>query len=93
MKAAPSVVEKLRLLGLTDRLAEMVSKAAIVSHPKGNRRYHFWVFDVEGDCVLHMTDMRNTPVPSEQVTCEGCKGSGCSTCAGTGNIRVVTKVV
>jgi hypothetical protein len=85
--------------GLLDRLDEVIGRAAIVTHPDGNRRYHEWIFDVRGATVERATRIRRAD-GEEFVVWEECPecagdpdlddGSGmkCSACGGVGEVRV-----
>jgi hypothetical protein len=59
MKMSEEVIKLLEGAGLLDRLDAVLSKSAIVTHPKGNRRYHHWVFEVVDGNVVSIWDTRN----------------------------------
>lgn len=43
-------------------LMEMVASAAVVTHPKGNRRYHDWVFKIEDETVTDISPFEKRTV-------------------------------
>lgn len=88
---APNVKESLQRYGIESRVPEMLSLAAIVTHPKGNRRYHNFVFDVQGNQLVAVTDLRGESFLVIE-ECQGCKGTGCTICAGTGEVKVIRRV-
>ena len=98
---APGVKESLNRFGLGDRVVDILGKAAIVSHPRGNRRYHNWVFNLQGNTLTSVADIR-APVASKPQNrkngqkptfvvweeCVNCSGPGCPACGGKGEVKV-----
>jgi len=55
--------------GITpDRLHDMLARAARITHEKGNRRYHEYLFNVEGNVLYSVHKMRT--VADELITLE-----------------------
>lgn len=83
-----------------DQVEDMVAKAALVKHSRGNRRYHDWVFDVrkekESTVVVRMSRL-HSPVkivskPGYPVlfeVCPDCDSDGCKECGWTGELEIV----
>lgn len=104
-RIAPSVLRFADKVGITPKkLEDMVSAAALVSHPEGNRRFHNWLFKVENGTVRFMTPIAPstdsssiglTPLgPNEFLVyeeCEECDGDGCEGCNFEGTIPVVRR--
>jgi hypothetical protein len=75
-----------------EELGEMVNRAAITTHERGNRRYHDWVFNVEVGVVRNMTKatMAHFNVPGRTMdltvedVCPYCDGEGCKKCGHIG---------
>lgn len=85
-----------------DEVAGWVKASAITSSYEGaNRRYHQWVFLVQGDTVVSMrnveTGRRSGSMqagPGEFLVYEeheACGGGGCEACEYEGNIPVIRK--
>jgi hypothetical protein len=55
---ASGVKESLNRFGLSEKVTDILGKAAIVSHPQGNRRYHNWVFNLVGNTLVSVSDIR-----------------------------------
>jgi hypothetical protein len=84
--------------GISDEeLNEMVRAAAPVTHENGNRRFHHWLFKVEGDILISMCrwdmvhrDLSHQRKGSDEflVTeeCALCDGDGCKQCGWVGFI-------
>lgn len=79
-------------------IAEMVHKAARVTHPKGNRRFENLLFEVKGKVVMdiHLWDevsVTEAQQPAGDVStalyddCPACEGEGCAKCE-DGQIRI-----
>lgn len=73
-----------------DTLVVMLSKSAVIRHPRGNRRYHDWVFDLDQTKVLRVTKIKH-PVILEGDSamydaCEECDGNGCIDCGWSGEV-------
>lgn len=92
-------IRKAKELGLAlADLNGMVVKSARITHPKGNRRYHEYLFDVQGDIVrdiYHMTkeEIRDEKarevqgfIPSDVPRIH--KHYRCETCRDTGKMQV-----
>lgn len=72
-------------------LSEMVNKAAITTHHRGNRRFHSWVFDIKANTVWRMSlvddvfvrraGTLNLTVYEE---CSECDGDSCKACGYAG---------
>lgn len=89
-----------------DALDNMLDRAARISHDQGNRRYHDWVFDVEGKIVKKMGNLQkgcfSAKIPSSQPMnpdqfivwedCEICEGDGCQSCNYEGAYRLVRQL-
>ena len=68
-------------------------KAAIIRHPKGNRRYKDWIFKVVKNTVVHIHQIKchschDTKLMTVYEECEKCYGDGCPACSGKGEVRV-----
>lgn len=89
-----------------EQLLNMVEASARVTHEKGNRRFHNWVFLVEKNVVIRMTPLvgdaisdrltRHIPKPGPDEflvfdECEECEGHGCDSCDGYGDVPVIRK--
>lgn len=83
-----------------EQVENMVAKAALVKHARGNRRYHQWVFKVEQgeEClgVLSMTRhqspfkiVHNPLYPVMFEVCSECESSGCKECGWTGELEIL----
>lgn len=108
MDVSASVLAFAEGQGITlSRLLEMVEASARVTHPKGNRRHHNWVFQVENNVVKSMSplpfgEISSTiqrvapkPGPGEFLTydeCEDCEGAGCKKCDFKGDVPVIRKI-
>jgi hypothetical protein len=74
-----------------DDLEVMVTRAARISHPQGNRRYHTWLLHVDGTKVmllrkLQMTDYSQGAASVDE-ECEECWGDGCAECGWIGYVK------
>lgn len=88
--------------GLANRLEEVIKKSAIITHPQGNRRFHGWIFDVQGTRVVRATKLDSEREFIVYEECPGCRGTGwpgpkgegskCSTCKGDGEIKVTRRL-
>jgi hypothetical protein len=95
-KVSSQVARVLAALGIgRDELAEMVKRAAITTHERGNRRYHNWLFSIEGDTVRRMTTVEETTISrpgKEAITVydehDDCDGLGCAGCGFIGEVRI-----
>lgn len=47
-------------------IQDMLRKSARITHPEGNRRYHEYLFTVEGDRLLSMRKMSEAEVAAEE---------------------------
>src|SRR4051794_19304146 len=99
MKLTPEVEVYLKEIGLADRLKEVMAKAAIVTHPRGNRRYHHWVFEVRNGIIVSVFDLRGPQKPAltpdsfvAYEDCDRCLGKTCPACEGTGLIKVTRRL-
>lgn len=86
-------------LGLMEMVDAVLARAAIVSHPDGNRRYYNLVLKVVGSMVQKVTDLdkeKSFIVYEECPLCEGRQtnrsGGPCPRCNGIGELRVVRAV-
>jgi hypothetical protein len=82
----------------------MVERSARVSHALGNRRFHQWVFEVDGRIVQRMSRIdAPVAVPTQGVPlkdgefyvheeCVSCFGGGCSICHWSGEVQLVRKL-
>ena len=77
--------------GLYGVLLDMLEQSAVITHPRGNRRYEDWVLSFSRG-VLHNVhlircgecdDKRRVQVWNE---CPDCHGKGCEACRGKGRI-------
>lgn len=106
MNVSTSVLEYAEKQGITlTQLLAMVEASARVSHSRGNRRYHNWLFLVENNLVkgmspLHMVESfatinhPPTPGPGEFLVyedCEDCDGKGCDNCDGMGEVAMIRR--
>ena len=103
----PSVMAFAKRKGLDiHQLQNMVQKSALVTHENGNRRYHEWVFLVEGQLVKWMSPLapskekdtinrpHPTPGPGEFLVwedCDECNGQGCKFCDFEGDRPVIRR--
>lgn len=92
-----SVVLKAKRMGLTvEELQDMVRRSARCTHELGNRRYHDYIFNVEGQRVISIAELDYEEVDIDEpleVTykCDTCKDQGtipvfdeCPRCEGEG---------
>ena len=74
-----------------DDLTMMLVRAAKVTHPEGNRRYHSWLLQVEGKKVLRLRKFDMTDYSqgcrSIEEECEACDGEGCAECGWVGKVK------
>lgn len=77
-------------------MQEMLRQAAIVTNERGNRRYHDWLFQVDGSTVVSMQHFNYTKlrIPSQTnlavyQPCAECEGSGCAACGHVGEVHVI----
>jgi hypothetical protein len=85
-----------------EKLDTMVAGAARITHDFGNRRFHDWLFLVEGNHVIKMRKLASMPPqdtiklqPNEFICwedCELCEGEGCPTCDFQGSYRFIRKM-
>lgn len=101
---APEVVAFAIKCNLTAAQAEeMARRAAITKHPQGNRRYHNWLFQINGTYVVSMVNL-DVPAAKEAPPtkvgekefvmydeCPKCEGEGCEACNHTGQVKAVHK--
>lgn len=96
--ALPEVLKYCIRHGITaDQLFGMVDQAARFSQGRCNRRYHDWLFELKGNCVVYITPFLEkrpvpTPGPNEFLVyeeCEQCEGKGCRLCNGVGEVPVI----
>ena len=102
MRLGPGVQRFLEINNLTGRIGEYVERSARCTLPEGNRRFHYWVFDIQGDLLARVTDLTtghsSTPraLGSDEFMayeeCPDCGGEGCKQCGNLGDIRVVRKL-
>lgn len=102
MRYGPGVEKFLERRGLTDKIGEYVERAARCTRTEGNRRFHHWVFETQGDLLARVTDLTtgdastSRPLQSDEFLvyeeCPDCQGSGCKQCGNLGDIRVVRKL-
>lgn len=95
------VIQRARALGLDGseheygvygEMLDMVGASAIVTHPKGDRRFDEWLFRLKGFviCDIHLIrcdqcdDRRRIVVLDD---CPNCDGVGCRGCRGSGRVR------
>lgn len=78
-----------------EELDEMVKKSAITTHPRGNRRFHGWVFDISGNQLQHMSkaelvtlEVKGSMELVIEDLCPHCDGDGCKTCGWAGEARI-----
>lgn len=89
MLISDRVLEKAESIGVSkDQLVDMVTHAAKVSHPDGNRRYHDFVFHVADGRLCKLTQIFTV-----YEVCEWCDGDKCAKCNFTGENKVTRKVV
>jgi hypothetical protein len=89
---APQVERVMKSEGISlAELSEMVNKAAITTHHRGNRRFHSWVFDVHQGQVWkmsHVDEVRVRKAGTLDLTVfeehEACEGDGCKECGYAG---------
>lgn len=89
---APQVQRVMAETAITmDEIEVMITRAAIVSHPHGNRRYHSWVMWVKGDNVMWLCKNHLTQVghgqDMAQEECQECEGEGCAYCGWVGLVE------
>ena len=103
---SPEVRKFAQERGLTPaEVRNMVKAAAVVTHARGNRRYHDYVFQIEGRNIVSMADLnagagvtkkQDAPLrPDEFVQyeeCEQCHGDGCEACNNEGEVRYVRRL-
>lgn len=72
-----------------DELNHMLKHAAITSLRGFNRRFHHWLFKVQGSALVDMQYAEVVEVGSGDVRVmedhEDCKGKGCRTCGWSGH--------
>jgi len=96
-KLSQKVVRVAMAEGLTnDIVQDFVGHSAICSHERGNRRYHKWLFQVEGNEVVSMTyldlkieERKGSSGLTVNEECPSCEGVGCRDCGWVGSIQVV----
>lgn len=77
-------------------LDTMAKKAAINTHDRGNRRFHGWIFDIQGNTLQRMTQDIQRIVRRQGSTnltvhedCEECDGDGCKECGWVGEVVTI----
>lgn len=92
-------VEQAIRLGLSDSQREtqlllnrMLEDSAPVTHPRGNRRYENWLFNVQGKLVISVHKIFCTQCDDRKRitvydTCESCGGKKCKQCHWKGEAR------
>lgn len=96
-KLSASVQHVARVEGISsDELAQMLVESAKFTHEWGNRRFHGWVFHVEGDgdvrAVHRMAKIELTKVGrlprsvGQRETHDACDGVGCMSCGWNGEV-------
>ncbi len=89
---APQVLRVMAETAITmDELEVMITRAAIISDIRGNRRYHNWLMWVDGInvlflCKLHMTQIGHGHNMAEE-ECQECEGEGCIDCGWVGLVE------
>lgn len=76
-------------------IEEMVKHSAICSHERGNRRWHGWLFHIEGNEVVTMGYLKPVRIQRGGTSgltmleeCPTCEGAGCKLCGWVGLIQV-----
>jgi hypothetical protein len=92
----------LRRTGLVDRLDDILAKSAIVSHPRGNRRFHHWIFDIREGKVIQVTDLRSQSPDVDTrdfIVWEQCECvdnfeavADCKICCGRGEVKLTRRL-
>lgn len=86
------VVRKLRDLGLNPEVAkDMVHRSARITHEKGNRRYHQYLFQVEGHKLVDVAEFNERPAHREsrfEETEDDGVAYKCETCKDQRKVRV-----
>ena len=93
-----SVVVQAKKMGVSaEKLQEMVRKSARITHPDGNRRFHEFLFMVEGERVKAIKQMSNQEHQAEERKVQGWIAPPkeppapfykCETCRDTGKMVV-----
>lgn len=96
MNLSPQVERVLKAEQISmQELGEMLNKAAITTHPRGNRRFHSWVFDIKQGTVWRMSAVEDSferKAGTLDLTVfeehEDCDGDGCRGCGYSGETCV-----
>ncbi len=96
---SPQVQRVLKAEGISDdEFGQMLNKAAITTHQRGNRRFHSWVFEVKNGSVWRMSHVDDACVTKPGTVdltvfeiCEACDGDTCKECGYSGEQRVTYK--
>jgi hypothetical protein len=96
LEFSPQVTHVCLSLSLkVEDVSDMVKKAAVLTHERGNRRFHGWIFEVKGDRVSRMSQLDDVVVyrkGSQALTvheeCPDCLGLSCAKCGWAGEVKV-----
>jgi hypothetical protein len=74
-----------------EELRVMIERAAIISHPVCNRRYHKWGMKIEGTKIILLRKLEMVDYSSGAASviedCEECEGDGCPDCGWIGQVK------
>jgi hypothetical protein len=74
-----------------EELEVMTSRAAVITHKDGNRRYHDWLLLILGDRLVKIRKLELTDyasgLASVEEECEDCDGDGCAHCGWAGVVK------